>query len=277
MKLLEDADTLRTLIYLSCYMFLVLVIGIFSAVKTLKAYKNRNTTVETDLPGVLDVPSSDSMNKHQSVTSVSISTKECESVENMNTITSLGEYEQKEAWDEVSTWKYLFSGRFCKFWCMDVFRQRSIYGTIVVYAFDVVTDINVVILWFNNGFVTYGVIALVILFIYRGVSGYSVYKAIPRRHGLLKRIFYGLTQFLDVYIFFEVFHSYQIKRKTDKLKWITSMETSLEAAPQVILQLVYLLNETNVDNLKITNLVLLGLFFSVTKLGTTAIHADKAV
>ena len=54
------------------------------------------------------------------------------------------------------------------------------------------------------------------------------------------------------------------------------MEASLEAAPQCIFQTVYLL-AFGVENISVNNLVVVGLFFSVCKLGGTVIGADRVV
>ena len=169
----------------------------------------------------------------------------------------------------------------------DIMVGRGIYGTVLVYAFDIVTDINVMILWFNRGFGSgkdniegvqqLAVLSCIIIGLYKIISAYSVFDSISKHLSVCKRLQYGVLQFLDVYLFFEVFQSIQIGKKTQKLRWINSMEAALESAPQIILQTVYLLLYEDVESVSTNSLVTLGLCFSISKLGTTAIGADKLV
>ena len=169
-------------------------------------------------------------------------------------------------------------------WCKDIFIQRGIYGTVLVYAFDIVTDINVMIFWFKEAYhkgrdeiIPFALLSFSIIIVYRTISAYNVFNAISKHLSCLQRFGIAFLQFLDVYIFFQVFRSAQINSKSDKLRWISSMEAALESAPQIILQMVYLLQYESVENISANSLVTLGLFFSVSKLGTTAIAADNLV
>ena len=64
--------------------------------------------------------------------------------------------------------------RFCKTWLRDIFVSRGIYATVLLYAFDIVTDMNVMIFSFkeaiieqHNGILTYAILALTIVLLYR--------------------------------------------------------------------------------------------------------------
>ena len=189
--------------------------------------------------------------------------------------------------ERIGLCSILCSLKFYIVWLKDILRRRSIYGTVLVYAFDIITDVNVMILWFNqwlnsdsansNGIGYLAICSLTVLMTYRIVSAVSVYKATSRDNSKLSRIGILILQFLDVYILIEVFRSHQKQKKTDKLVWINAMEASLESAPQILLQLVYILKFGFNDEFGSTNLVLFGLLFSVAKLGNTVIAADATV
>ena len=177
----------------------------------------------------------------------------------------------------------VFKPRFLLVCCKDTFIQRGIYGTVLVYAFDIMTDINVMIFWFESNDFLYAYLSLGIVLIYRVVSSFSVHKAISRQTSKIKRFLFALVQFFDFYIFYEVFASIVVQHKSDRLLWINAMEASLEAAPQIVLQTVYLIQQSQKQDTNNNNgnndsfLVVLGLFFSVWKLGATVIGADKVV
>ena len=80
-----------------------------------------------------------------------------------------------------------------------------------------------------------------------------------------------ILQLFDLVIFYEVYKSHQIEKKTDRLRWLHSMEATLEAAPQIILQIIYLLRNNEEDT---QTIVLIGLILSILKLGITAVNAD---
>ena len=166
----------------------------------------------------------------------------------------------------------LFSVEFCVSLGKIVTSQRGIYTTVLVYAFDIVTDMNVMIYWFKNGPIKFGALSLAVLLTYRIVSSYSVYHAIRTKKGKLVG---ALLQFLDVYILYEVLKSHRKHKKTERLLWISAMEAALEAVPQLVLQIVYLVKHS--DQESTNSLVVLGLFFSVCKLGTTVMSGDKLV
>ena len=166
---------------------------------------------------------------------------------------------------------------YCRSVGSSVCSKRSIYSTILVYGFDIITDFKVMHYWYINGFYIFAGLSLSTILTYRIVSATSVFQATSYRKGKYKRFIYGLMQFFDVYIFYEVLQSHQNQRKTDRLYWINAMEASLESAPQLILQLVYLVKYASISNGQNTpsTIVAFGLFFSVYKLGMTVMGADK--
>ena len=171
--------------------------------------------------------------------------------------------------------RILVSAQFCRSICTNMMRQRGIYGTILVYAFDIITDMNVMIHWFNN-LIKFGVLALLAILTYRSVSAYSVYHATTKKLGRKRRVINAILQFLDVYILYEVLNSHQKGSRTSKLLWINAMEAALESAPLLVFQIVYLIKHNDSES-GLGGIVVVGLFFSVCKLGATVIGADRFV
>ena len=142
--------------------------------------------------------------------------------------------------------KILCTREFVITWISSLVKNYIISATALVYALDIVTDVNVMIFWLNKAYFVrkedrdervglFAIASLVILMFYRCITSYSVYNALPRTLGLRKRLFYGFLQFLDVFIFVEVAESYRKGERTDRLLWINAMEAAIEAAPQIML------------------------------------------
>ena len=169
---------------------------------------------------------------------------------------------------------------FCTEWAKDVIIQRSIYSAIVTYAFDIITDINVLILWIKLGYNNVHINNLdmkemaflsgFLIIMHRIVSSRSVYQA-TSGNIWPEKIQNTLLQFFDFYILIQVYKSYQAGRKNEELRWLTSMEAILESSGQIILQMVYLVN---LNEWKFNDIVTIGLFFSILKLGYTAVSSD---
>eukprot|EP01084_Bolivina_argentea_P014130 26420_1 len=167
-------------------------------------------------------------------------------------------------------------------WPKDTWRLRSIYTVIIVYLSDYITDLNILILWSAQAWQQYennlsisdnglnmiimAIASCCILVFYKLISAFAVFKATGS-------CWYAVLQFLDLYIFVEVYKSHKSGHKTDRLRWLSNLESVFEASPQVILQLVYLIQTLDATDQNY-NIVLLGLFFSVVKLGNTAINND---
>ena len=81
-------------------------------------------------------------------------------------------------------------------------------------------------------------------------------------------------QLLDLVVYYEVYKSHLENRRTNRLRWLHSMEATLEAAPQIVLQIIYLLTEGERSGHATT--VTIGLLFSILKLGVTAINSDES-
>ena len=293
----EKEDNIRTVIYLGLYLLLLVVIGVVSAIRRFRLLHAQAITSRPVTPNgsignhesfSVDITSTPSSPVTQSETFRSVSDGDyhtpglSSSFSHSHTDRSVASKGTLRVTHETQSHlshlscdqciKLVCSFNFCMSWMRDTFTQRSIYGTVIVYAFDIVTDINVMILWFNQGELFFGFMALMILVFYRIVSCYSVYEATARSRGKLYRLIMAISQVLDLYIFVEVFASHQNKKKSDRLRWINKMESALEAAPQIILQSVYLITRKTTE---LNTLVVLGLIFSVLKLGTTIISADK--
>ena len=187
---------------------------------------------------------------------------------------------QNEYGRHVTCFEYicmLCSFKFFRIWCRDLSRLKNIYGVVLVYSFDIVTDINVMIFWFNQAFVEnidyveyFAIGSLLVIVFYRVISSWSIYNATSRDLPFRKRLCQALLQFCDLFVLLEVFRSHKGQRRTNRLLWINAMEAALEATPQVILQGTYLILFNISDDV-----VVIGLFFSVWKLAATVIGADK--
>ena len=166
-------------------------------------------------------------------------------------------------------WNIICCSKFLLYWPIETWKLRAIYAPVIVYCFDVITDLNILVLWFElakenndniNGKINMKTMAgasLGILLSYRLISAVSVFVA-SRDHPIRDSI----LQFFDFYIFLEVYRSHIQRHPTDNLRWIQELEATLESSPQILLQIIYLTKIGQTNYL----LVLLSLTLSLTTL-----------
>ena len=174
----------------------------------------------------------------------------------------------------------IFKTNFLKKWPYKTWMLRSLYGSIIVYISDYITDINILVLWSidainqNNGIppanglnmILMAILCGLALLMYKIVSAIAVWRATTW--------YYGVLQFFDLYIFKEIYQSHLKGKKTDRLRWISNLEAILESAPQILLQLVYLMQSTRGNISDNSPIVLFSLLISVMKLGSRGISND---
>eukprot|EP01083_Nonionella_stella_P190447 705371_1 len=154
----------------------------------------------------------------------------------------------------------------CSAFCTDIINRSAIYSALLVHAWDQGSDFGVIFTWFteDNGRWRYlGWISIGIIINYRLFSAYSLRKA---QRGWRDTI----LQVLDFQVFVDVFRSFEEVKSTDQLYWIRAMEAVLESCVEILLQFVYLYEETN-------PLVWLSLFGSLTSVIFALLHYTDVV
>eukprot|EP01084_Bolivina_argentea_P059154 107982_1 len=154
----------------------------------------------------------------------------------------------------------------CSAFCTDIINRSAIYSALLVHAWDQGSDFGVIFTWFteDNGRWRYlGWISIGIVINYRLFSAYSLRKA---QRGWRDTI----LQVLDFQVFVDVFRSFEEVKSTDQLYWIRAMEAVLESCVEILLQFVYLNEETN-------PLVWLSLFGSLTSVIFALLHYTDVV
>ena len=151
---------------------------------------------------------------------------------------------------------------FVKLWLKMVWKMRSCYSSLFVHAFDVLTDILVIIEWWSleekhgdKEYIDSRLMAwcgIIVLLTHRAFSTLAIWL----KDGSLYRSF---LQFLDILIFEEIHASHkkivaqfrnhdpeEAVKTTISFKYIRSLEAVFESIPQSVLQMVFLIR-TNGD------------------------------
>eukprot|EP01084_Bolivina_argentea_P132877 234485_1 len=156
---------------------------------------------------------------------------------------------------------------FCKLWIKITWKMRSVYGSFVVHTFDVLTDILVIIEWWNlekyEGDINHinsnimAICALTVLLFHRIISTIAFWA---KEANIIRCIF----QFVDILIFEEIYVSHkqiisQFKNEfmgatkqssknidtTTSFKFVRNLEAIFESIPQSILQLVFIMRSSD--------------------------------
>eukprot|EP01083_Nonionella_stella_P270703 916819_1 len=160
---------------------------------------------------------------------------------------------------------------FCEIWVRVVWKMRSVYSSLAVHSFDILTDVLVIVQWMktpnkpgdhiNPQAMAYSAIGVMIFC--RVLSAFAIY--IKER-----RVMRSVLQLFDLLIFQEIYESHhkivsQCTRKSIKsrkniiesrkydpidstlsFKYVRSMEAIFESVPQAVIQLVYMMRVSQV-------------------------------
>ena len=90
--------------------------------------------------------------------------------------------------------------------------------------------------------VNYVLASIISIFLYRSITGLIS----GRRFGYLA----GILQFLDVFIFYQIYCQWinyrkNLRRNLYQCRWLRQMEFIFQSGPQAVIQLMYLLRVTN--------------------------------
>eukprot|EP01084_Bolivina_argentea_P082834 149978_1 len=153
--------------------------------------------------------------------------------------------------------------KFTKLWAKIMWKMRSVYSSLAVHSFDVLTDVLVIIEWLNTPnysgdhinpqLMAYSGIAIIIF-----SKLFSSIAIFIKERNIIRAI----LQFFDLLIFTEIFDAHkkiksQLSQKqknktaieaTLSFKYIRQMEAVFESVPQSILQLVYIMRTGTVES-----------------------------
>ena len=162
---------------------------------------------------------------------------------------------------KLQIYKMMSKMGFCKLWFKIVWKMRSVYCALAVHTFDVLTDVLVIISWWDYEEI-YGdvdnintrTMALC------GIIALSVHKLISMIAFWAKEksIIRVILQLFDLLIFEEIYLTHeriliqlnnlsQDKKKDDAIettstfKYVCNLEAIFESIPQSILQLIFLM------------------------------------
>eukprot|EP01083_Nonionella_stella_P126419 382626_1 len=147
---------------------------------------------------------------------------------------------------------------FCELWVKIVWKMRSVYSSLAVHSFDVLTDVLVIIQWMNEPntpddhidprVMAYSAIAVIVFS--RVLSAVAIFI---KERDLIR----SFLQLFDLLIFQEIYESHhkivsqfknkQLKDKqhpiesTLSFKYVRNMEAIFESVPEAVLQLVYVM------------------------------------
>eukprot|EP01084_Bolivina_argentea_P157924 275165_1 len=152
---------------------------------------------------------------------------------------------------------------FCKLWFRSVWKMRSVYGSLAVHAFDVITDILVVKEWAstpdeevdNIDPQVMAICGISVILMSRIVSAVAIFV---KEYSITRSI----LQLFDLLIFQEIYEAHRKivsnwnnKQTEDNtaavdstitFKYVRSMEAILESIPQSVLQLVFVTRTSDV-------------------------------
>eukprot|EP01083_Nonionella_stella_P273327 927103_1 len=147
---------------------------------------------------------------------------------------------------------------FCELWVKIVWKMRSVYSSLAVHSFDVLTDVLVIAQWMNEDDIdgdnvdpqvmAYSAIAVIVFS--RVLSAVAIF--IKERD-----VIRSFLQLFDLLIFQEIYESHhkivsqfknnQLQDKkhpiesTLSFKYVRNMEAIFESVPEAVLQLVYIM------------------------------------
>ena len=174
--------------------------------------------------------------------------------------------------------------------------MRSVYGALAVHSFDVLTDILVIIQWFQLSktpkqchenvdpqIMAWSGIAIIITS--KTISTFAIF--LKERN--IRR---AILQFIDFLIFEEIYESHQkiisgIKHKksiqekegaiesTLSFKYIRNFEAIFESIPQAVLQLVFIMRIESVDNVNSMDIIfILSIIQSIISMTNSILNND---
>eukprot|EP01084_Bolivina_argentea_P310382 537086_1 len=185
---------------------------------------------------------------------------------------------------------------FCQLWLKIVWKMRSVYCSFAVHVFDVITDILIIIEWWNleqNGenikdinAKTMAICGIVVLLFHKIISTIAFWakeKSISR----------CVLQFLDLLIFEEIYVShtkivYHFRKHleavdtTTSFKFVRNLEAVFESIPQSILQLVFIMrtghiygNDQNNANTSLLIISTLSIIQSIISMTNSILNNDN--
>ena len=169
-------------------------------------------------------------------------------------------------------------------WMKYTYYYKKCYAATITHFIDQVTDIAVIIEFYNlwqlelkngsdycpviNGRYLF-IASICSLLLYRIVAAISIFRQTRQWHRIL-------IQFFDLELFRALYVNY-ISRSDDPCnpqRWIQSLEAILEASPQALIQLFYLIKTRTIGS-DASNVVYFSLGWSLWSIASKAISEDK--
>eukprot|EP01084_Bolivina_argentea_P129564 228810_1 len=167
-----------------------------------------------------------------------------------------------------------------KHWFMLVKEKNSVYLSALPHIFDQATDYGVLVeyyeLWQNEGEhygalnTKYLFLASVFVIIFHRLISAGAFYALTRRCGDV------VLQLFDILIFRTIFINYQLGRKEpcNPQRYLQILEATFESAPQLLLNLGYILRSSMEQN-TVSTIVVVSAVFSLITLTTRVADDDK--
>eukprot|EP01084_Bolivina_argentea_P160267 279113_1 len=167
-------------------------------------------------------------------------------------------------------------GCFGKFseWFKDVLGKYGIYGSLIAHLADTATDFASVVEFYEiatdskpedcGGLNVWWLFGLAVgcMIVYRMVSSYTIFTITNN----WKRV---MMQFIDIEIFHILYYSYEygLQGKSSPQRLISVLEAVFEAAPQSVIQMVYLMKTGNLNGIILVSSVLSFINLTMTIIG----------
>eukprot|EP01083_Nonionella_stella_P083067 229502_1 len=241
---MSDITKVLTVIYVSIQVSIALFVSVVGALhvrRSIQAYTSTEPSNTKATPDAIDEPKDADNNPHSDTdTKITMNIEE-----ETNNIKQKG---------------------FCGSWVKIVWKMRSVYSSLAVHSFDVLTDVLVIIQWLNaekpGDHIDPQIMAYCAIAVIAFSRVFSAIAIFVKERNLMR----ALLQLFDLLIFQEIYESHhkivsqfknkQLKDKkhpiesTLSFKYVRNMEAIFESVPEAVLQLVYVLR---VGTTKLTN------------------------
>eukprot|EP01084_Bolivina_argentea_P098265 176612_1 len=177
----------------------------------------------------------------------------------------------------TSGWKNKGCTGKIKSWAADIWGRKSCYMPIISHLADTTTDFAAVAEFYIianesskkmcgglNVWYLFG-LSVSCMMIYRMISSYVIYT-------LTKSWMRVLTQFIDIELFriLYVSHKYKLSKSSSPQRLISTLEAVFEAAPQALIQFIFLMKTDG-----ISVIIILSVILSLFNLTSSAVSDDK--
>ena len=151
------------------------------------------------------------------------------------------------------TWKVCTSlvcdGTVWLHFCKVFYHFRRIVIQSLNYMLVIMINVNVLLYFFNHKKLIWAILSLCILLTHRVTLGYIVASTTSRYTKRLFRYGAGILQFLELYILFESFQSFEKRAESSRFLRLRYVLVAAQILPQLLVQSVYLVeNYTNMES-----------------------------